>query len=110
MRASDDERAFAADEKFPEQLRQRAVTQPVVEHELGLGIAARNGVADDDEVGIVRQVALVVTVHHGDFFGGEERRHWLINILIRAGDGKTLVVHRGGGGRHRGAADAGEMD
>jgi hypothetical protein len=51
-----------------------------------------------------------VAVHHGDFFGGEERRHRLIDILVRAGDGKALVLHRRRGGRHRRAADAGEMN
>ncbi len=66
--------------------------------------------ADDDEVGLVREIAFVIAVHHRDFFGGKKRRHRFINILVGTADGKTLVEHRGGGGSHRGAADAGEVD
>src|SRR4029077_10982797 len=38
--AADDEGAFAANEEFLKQLRQRAITQFVIEHILRLGIAA----------------------------------------------------------------------
>ena len=55
MRAGDDDGAFAANEKFLEQLRQRAITQFVIEHELGFRVAAGNRVADDHEVGFMRK-------------------------------------------------------
>src|SRR5207247_8567212 len=60
VRAGDDDRAFAADEKFLEQFRQRTIAELVIERELGFGIAAGNGVADDDEVGLVRKIAFRV--------------------------------------------------
>ena len=110
VRAGDDERAFAPDEKLRQQRRQRAIAQLVVEHIFRLRVAAGNGVADDDEVRLVLEVLLCVTVHHGNFLSGEERRHRLIDILIGTGDGKTFIQHRGGGGRHRRAANAGEMN
>src|SRR5437773_460607 len=66
VRARDDDGAFAANEKLAQQIRQRTKPQLVVETELRLRIAARNGVADDDEVGFVREIALAVTVHHFD--------------------------------------------
>src|ERR1035437_9759124 len=46
VRAGDDERAFAPDEKLRQQRRQRAVTQLVVEDVFRFRVAARNGVAD----------------------------------------------------------------
>jgi hypothetical protein len=52
VRAADDQTAFAADEKFPEQIRQRTKAQLVIQRVFGLGIAARDGVANDDEVGL----------------------------------------------------------
>ena len=58
VRAGDDDGAFAANEKLAQQIRQRTKPQLVVETEFRLRIAARNGVADDDEVGLVREIAL----------------------------------------------------
>ena len=110
VRAGDDDGAFAADEKFPEQFRQRAITQLVIEHEFGLRVAAGNRVANDGEVGLVRKVPLRVTVHHRDLPLREERGHRRINILVRAGDGKAPVLHGGGSRGHGGATDAGKMN
>ena len=109
VRAGDDDGAFAADEKFLEQLRQRAITQFVVEHEFRFRVAAGNGVADDDQIGFVREVPFRVTVHHLDFPFRQERGHGRINVLVRAGDVETFFLHGRGGRRHGRAADAGEM-
>jgi hypothetical protein len=70
--AADDEGAFAADEKFAEQFGERAVAEFVIECVLGFRVAAGDGVADDDEIRLVGEVALVVAIHHRDFFGGKE--------------------------------------
>src|ERR1039458_9011057 len=44
MRAGDDDGTFAANEKFLEQLRQRAIAEFVLEHELRFRIAARDDI------------------------------------------------------------------
>ena len=103
-------RAFAANEKFAQQIRQRTKPQLVVETEFRLRIAARNRVADDDEVGLVREVALAVAVHHLDLPLGEKGGHGRINILVRAGDGEPLLLQRRGRRGHRRAADADKMN
>src|SRR5262249_27171506 len=48
VRAADDDRTFATDEKFAQQFRQRTIRQFVIEDLLGFGIATRDSVADDD--------------------------------------------------------------
>ena len=108
--AADDKRAFAADEIFLEQFRQRAVAQLALQHRLRLRVAARNGVADDDEVGLVREIALAVTVHHFDLPFGEERGHRRINVLVRAANLKAALLQRRRRGRHGRAANSDEVD
>ena len=82
----------------------------MVERELRLRVAAGNRVANDDEVGLVRQVPFRITVDGLDFPVGEERGHGRINILVRAGDGEPFFLHGHGGGRHGGAADADKVN
>ena len=108
--AADDERAFAANEELAQQLGEGAITQLVVEGKLGFGVAAGDGVADDDEVGFIGEVLLGVTVDDFDFFGGQEGGHWFVNTLVGASYGKAFVLHGGGGGSHGCAADADKMD
>ena len=82
----------------------------MVERELRLRVAARDGIADDDEVGFVRKVSLGVTVHHLDFPFRQKRGHGRINVLIRPGDLKAFFPQGGRGGGHGRAADADKMD
>ena len=110
MRAGDDDGTFAANEKFLEQLRQRAITQFVIEHKLRFRVAAGNRVADDDQVRVYARVSFRITVHHLDLFAGEERGHGRIDILVRAGDRKAFVFHGRRRRGHRGAADAGKVN
>ena len=110
MRARDHERAFAADEVFAQQFRQRAMAQLVIQHVFRLRIAARDGVADHDEVRLVRQVGLGIAIHHRQFLRGQERSHRLIHILVGPGHGEPFVEQRARGRRHGRAADAHEMD
>src|SRR5262249_7662052 len=53
--AGNDNRPLAANEKFLEQLRQRAVTQLVIEHIFGLGIPSGNRVAYHYQIRLVRK-------------------------------------------------------
>ena len=62
--AGDDEVAFAAQEELLHDLGQGMIEELAVERGLGLRVAARDGVADDDHVGVRRDV----------FLGGSPRR------------------------------------
>ena len=108
--AGDDERAASADEKLLEQLGQRAVAKPLVEHGLGLGVAARDGIAHDHEVGVVGEVVGVVGRGDGDAPCGEEPGHGRVDVLVGAGDGEASLLHGGRGAGHGGAGDADEVD
>ena len=110
VRAGDDQRALAANEEVLQQLRQRAIAQLVVQHVLRLRVAARNGVADDDQVGLVREVLLRVARDDLDLPVRQEGGHGRIDVLVRAGDLDALFLHRGGGRSHGRAADADEMN
>ncbi len=110
VRAGDNDGALAANKVFLEQLGQRAEAQLPFEHDFGLGVAARDGVADNDKVGLVIEIGLGVAVHHRDLFRGEKGGHGRINVLIRASDGKAPVLHRAGDTGHGCATDADEMD
>ena len=63
-------------------LRAGDVAQAGVQHVLDRRIAARERVADDDEVGFVRQVAFGVAIHHGDLAFREKRGHGRIHRLV----------------------------
>ena len=56
VRAGDDEVVFSAQEELLQRLRQREVVELAIEHRLDLRVAARDGVADDDEVRVRREV------------------------------------------------------
>ena len=90
MRAGDDQRTFAANEKFLQQFRQRTITQFVIEHIFRFGIAARNGVADHHQVRFVSQVLLRIAGHHFDLSFGQKCRHGRVNVLVGTGDRKPF--------------------
>ena len=90
VRARDDDGAFAANEKLAQQIRQRTKPQLVVEAEFRLRIAARYGVANDHQIGSVRQIMLGETCYHRDLALGQKGGHGRIHILVGAGDGKSL--------------------
>ena len=110
VRASHDDGAFAADEKFLEQFGQRAVMHFLLEHGFRFRVPARNGVADDDEVRFVPQVFFRETRHHSDAALRQKRGHGWIDILVRTRDLKSPFLHRRGHRGHRRAADTDEMN
>ena len=110
VRAGNDQRTLAANEEVLQQFGQRAVGQPVVQHVLGLGVAAGDGVADDHEVGLMREVVLRVTGDHLDLAVRQEGGHGRIDVLVRAGDLNSFFLHRRGGRSHGRAADTDEVD
>jgi len=110
VRAADDERAFAANKKFLEQLGQGAITQFMIENVFGFGIASRDGVADDDQVWFVGKILFGVTGDDFDLAFGEKGGHRRIDVLVGASDLNAFFLHGRGGGSHCGAADTDEMN
>ena len=108
--AAHDDGAFAADEILLQEFGQRAVSQPVLQHRLDLRVAPGEGVADDDQVGPLVQVALRIPGGDLNLARGKKRRHGRVEVLVRTGDQESLLLHRGGGGCHGGAANASKMD
>ena len=66
VRAGDDDRPRAPEEMVADRLGQRAVADLPVEHFLELGVAARDGVADDHQVDVGGDVRGVVALERGD--------------------------------------------
>ena len=79
------------------------------ENELGLEVAARDGVADDDEIRLVREVGLAERLGL-DTALLEEGGHWRIDALVGAADRDATLLQRSSDGGHCGAANADEMD
>ena len=86
MRPGNNQRTFAADEKLLEQFRQRTVAKFFFQNRFGFRVAARDGVADDDQVRSVREVLFGVPGHHLDFSLRQKGGHGRIDILVGAGD------------------------
>ena len=72
MRAGDDEIVPPAQEKFLQHLRQREVVELPVQNRFDLRIAPLDRVADDDELGVVRQILRAVRLGQRDAPGPEE--------------------------------------
>ena len=105
------EGVLPADEALLEELRQRAVAEPVVEDVLRLGVAPGDGVADHHEVRLVGEVRLRIAGLRYDSARGEERRHRGIDdILVRSCDDEPAFAEGDGDAGHGGAADADEVD
>ncbi len=64
----------------------------VVEDEFELGVAAGDGVADDDEVGAGGEVGLGVGLEDGDAEGGELVAHGRVGCGVGAGDAVSLLL------------------
>ena len=89
--AANNERSFAAQELVLEQLWQRAVVELVLKCILSLRIASGNGVANDDKVGLVREVGLVKRPNL-DAAILKESGHWWVDALVGAGDRDATLL------------------
>jgi hypothetical protein len=87
-----DQRRASANEGLGDERRQARVTQPAIEHGFHLGIPAREGVADHDEIDVRGQVGLRVRRPHRDAEGFELGGHWRIDVLVRTGHGVAVLT------------------
>ena len=81
-----------------------------VEHHLHLGVASRERVADDHEVGVLGHVALGVGRAHGKAQGFELRGHRRVDVLVGSGEGVAPLRQEARERGHGGARDPREVD
>src|SRR6266508_596859 len=110
MRAGDDDRARAPEKVIANRFRQRAVADLAIEDFLEFRVAARNRVADDDQVDVARDVFGTVAGERPDVFGREKLAHRRVHVLIRSLDVEPLALEHRGQRRHRSAAHANQMN
>jgi hypothetical protein len=108
--SGDDQRFVTANEFVVDQARQRGEGDVLVEHKLDFRIAARDGVADNDEVRRRLQIGFRKWLGDGDAELAQKIGHGRIRGLVRAGDAVTLELQQPGERGHCGAADSDEVD
>jgi len=77
---------------------------------LGLGILPADDVAHHHQVRLGLQVPGLITIHHLDPQPFQKSAHGRIDLFIRAGDPKTLLLQDARQCGHTRAADAKEVD
>src|SRR5262249_7115468 len=110
VRARDHDRSRAPEKMFTNRFRQRAVANLPVEDLLELRVAARDRVADDDEIEIPGDVVGRITGERRNLFRCEEVAHRRVDVLIRAAHVVSPALEHRGERRHRGAAYANQVN
>ena len=108
--AGDDDVVAAAQEMGAEDFGERGVVELPVQHGLDLGIATRDGVADDDKSLLFRKILGAVSREDLDAALGKEVAHRREGLIIRPRDDPPLLLHSHGDSAHRGPADPEKMD
>ena len=110
MGAGDAQHPFSLQDMLGQPLRPGNVGQALVEYRFKQRIAARNGVADDENVRCQRQLADVETFDEIDAGGAQLVAHRWIDIGIAAGDLVAGGHRQLGDAAHEGAADSQNMN
>ena len=79
------------------------------EYVFSLGVASGDGVTDDDQVRLVREVGFIERPGLYTAFL-EEVGHWRVDALVGAADCDAALLQRRRDGGHGGAANTDEMD
>ena len=82
VRAGDDDRARCPQEVVADGLGQRAVADLPIQHFLELGVAARDGIADDDEIEVGGDVLGAVALESRDALLQQEVAHRRVDVLV----------------------------
>ncbi len=110
VRARDHQRLARADQKSAQRLRERDVGDILLEHRLRFRIAARYGVADDDQIRSGRDMLGAEARKDIDADVRQVRAHGRINILIRARHPVAAGLKQAGERRHADAANRDQMN
>ena len=82
----------------------------LVENAFHLGIAARERVADDNQIGRGIEIGFGVGLENGNAERAKQIAHGRIGSLVRAGDAMALQLQKSGERGHGGAADSAQMN
>src|SRR5262249_21457362 len=110
MRAGNDNRSVARDEIFLEQLGHGAIRDGVGEDSLDFGIASRDGVADDGEIGGGLEIFLAIAFKPRDAERTEKSGCGWIDVDVRTGDVESALFEHAGDGGHGCSGDAEQVD
>ena len=110
VRARDGEHPAVAQHGLGEPLRPGHVREPAIEDRFHQRIAARDDVADDEEVGAESELVETPAFDEADALRLELRAHRRIDVGIAAGDGVAGLAGDGGDAAHERAADAEDVD
>src|SRR3954452_19864534 len=110
VRAGENNRTGAPEKMFADRLGQRAIADLSVQRLLELGVAARNRVADDDQVEITGDVLRLISDERANPFRGEEVAHRRVHVLVRSLDVVPFPLQHRGERGHRRAAYADQMN
>ena len=109
VRAGQHDRARPPQELLANGLGQRAVVDLPVEHFLEFRVAARDRVADDDEVEVGGNLLGTIAAEDRDAFRREEVAHGRIDVGVGAADIEPFSLEHGRQRGHGRTADADEM-
>ena len=110
VRAGDGQHVAALEHVLGQPLRAADVGQAVVEDGLHQRIAARDRVADDEQVGRQRHLVGAVAVDQLDAEGAQLVAHRRVDVGVAAGHLVAGLARERGETAHEGAADAEDMD
>ncbi len=110
MRAGHRQHPLAAQHMFAEPLRAGHIGQVAVQDRFHQRIAARDHVADHEQIRLQRQLGRIEALDQFDPLGLELRAHRRIDIGVAAGDAVTGLLGQHGKAAHEGAADTEDMN
>ena len=110
VRSGDDKRFATGKEFFAQQCGHGCERNTLVEDALNFGIAARERVADDDEVGNRIEIRFAVWLADGNAERAKQIAHGRIGGLVGACDAVALELQQAGERGHGCAADTDEVN
>jgi hypothetical protein len=93
-----------------DRFRQRCVPDTAVEDGLELRVTARDGVADDDEIGASGDVFSAISLEHADSFSRKKVAHRRVHVLIGPADLVPAMFQERRQSRHCRPAHANKMN
>jgi hypothetical protein len=110
MRAGEDDRSRSPEELLADRLRERAIANLPLQHAFQLGVAARDGVADDHQVDVAGDVLRRIAGHRADPLAGEKVAHRRVDVLVGAADVVAAAAQQRRERGHGGAADPDQVN
>ena len=110
MGSGNHQRGLVADKEMTQGLGKRDVGDAAFGQGQGFRVFPPDDIADHHQIRARRKIVRRIAGLDRNALPGQEITHGGIDLLIRAGHGKTGAFQHAGQGAHPGAADAHEMD